>query len=77
VDLNDKLKGRRLGRVLTLMGKITREQAHEALNIQGAKREAGASKRLGEILVDLGYVTNEDVLSALAYQARDELLRDE
>ena len=33
-----ELKGRRLGRVLTKMGKVTREQVHEALAIQQQQR---------------------------------------
>jgi hypothetical protein len=33
-----ELKGRKLGRVLTKLGKVTREQVHEALEIQKTKK---------------------------------------
>ncbi len=61
-----QLKGRKLGRVLTKLGKVTREQVHEALAVQ---KEQGSKKKVGEILVDLGYVTPRDVQEALAGQA--------
>jgi hypothetical protein len=32
-----QLKGRQIGRVLTKMGKITRDQVHEALKLQQAQ----------------------------------------
>jgi type IV pilus assembly protein PilB len=64
-----ELKGRRFGRVLTKLGKVTREQVHEALNVQKARREKGQKKPIGEILVELGYITNNDILEALAGQA--------
>jgi nicotinamide-nucleotide amidase len=59
----ESLVGRPLGRVLTKMGKVTREQVIEALSIQ--KRKGGL---IGEILVKLGYVSVEDVLFAVAAQ---------
>jgi len=59
-----ELKGRRLGRVLTKMGKVSRDQVHEALEIQKTKTE-----RVGRLLIELGYVTEEDVLQARAGQA--------
>jgi type IV pilus assembly protein PilB len=59
-----ELKGRRLGRVLTKMGKVSRDQVHEALEIQKTKKE-----RIGQLLIGLGYVTEEDVLAARAGQA--------
>src|SRR5689334_10423656 len=59
----DQLQGRPLGRVLTKMGKVTREQVVEALNFQ--KSKGGA---LGRILIDLGYVKEVDVNFALAAQ---------
>ena len=55
--------GRPLGRVLTKMGKVTREQVVEALNAQ--KSRGGL---VGEVLVRLGYVTAADVDAALAAQ---------
>ena len=62
-DLNE-LKGRRIGRILTKMGKATRDQVNEALALQEQKRAP-----LGQLLVELGYVTHDDVNLALAAQA--------
>ena len=59
-----ELKGRKLGRVLTKMGKITREQVHEALEVQKVRKAP-----IGQILTELGYVTSRDVQEALAGQA--------
>ncbi len=59
-----ELKNRKLGRVLTKLGKVTREQVHEALAVQKQRK-----KMIGELLVELGYVTERDVLEALAGQA--------
>ena len=56
-------KGRRIGRILTKMGKVTREQVHEALDMQTQRRVP-----LGQLLVELGHVTQEDVNEALAAQ---------
>ena len=74
------LKGRKLGRVLTKMGKVSREQVHEALAMQ----QDQPTRKVGELLVDLGYVTEADVRSALAGQAgieqislRDREISDE
>ena len=64
-----ELKGRRFGRVLTKLGKVTREQVHEALNLQKSRREKGQKKPLGELLVELGYIKPNDILEALAGQA--------
>jgi type IV pilus assembly protein PilB len=51
-------------RVLTKMGKVTREQVHEALAVQKTKKS-----RIGELLVELGHCTKTDVSAALAGQA--------
>ncbi len=59
-----ELKGRRLGRVLTKLGKVTREQVHEGLALQRTRKEP-----IGALLVGLGYITEIDVLEALAGQA--------
>ncbi len=59
-----ELQGRRLGRVLTKMGKITRDQAQEALELQKQKRAP-----VGQLLVELGYCSHDDVNFALAAQA--------
>src|SRR5687768_1109026 len=64
----DQLQGRPIGRVLTKMGKVTREQVVEALTFQ--KSKGGA---LGRILIDLGYVKESDLNIALAAQKGYEL----
>ena len=64
-----ELKGRPIGRVLTKMGKVNREQVVEALDFQ--KRKGGA---LGRILIDLGYVKETDLNFALAAQRGYELI---
>ncbi|HVZ95195.1 MAG TPA: ATPase, T2SS/T4P/T4SS family [Phycisphaerales bacterium] len=58
-----ELKGRKIGRVLTKLGKVTREQVHEALEIQKTRKAP-----LGQLLVELGYITSRDVQEALAGQ---------
>ncbi len=60
-----ELKGRKLGRALTKMGKVTREQVHEALAIQ----QQNPGRKIGQVLIELGYVTEADVQEALAGQA--------
>ena len=52
----DQLQGRPIGRVLTKMGKVTRDQVVEALTFQ--KSKGGA---LGRILIDLGYIKETDL----------------
>jgi len=65
-----ELKGRRIGRVLTKMGKVTREQVHEALAVQAKrKQEKGQVVPIGQLLIEMGHVTADDVLGALAGQA--------
>ena len=59
-----ELKGRKLGRVLTKMGKVTREQVHEALAVQKTRKV-----KIGQLLVELGYCTEDDVRRAVAGQA--------
>ncbi len=59
-----ELKGRRLGRVLTKMGKVSREQVYEALKIQKERKAP-----IGKLLTELGYVVERDVQEALAGQA--------
>ena len=58
-----ELKGRPIGRILTKLNKVTREQVVEALDFQ--KRKGGA---IGRILVDLGYIKEPDLNFALAAQ---------
>jgi len=69
-----ELKGRKFGRVLVKLGKVTREQVHEALKAQ----QGQAGRKVGEILVDLGYIDEDDIRAALAGQAGIEqvVLRD-
>ncbi len=57
------LQGRRLGRVLTKMGKITRDQVQEALELQKKNRSP-----IGQLLIELGYCSHDDVNMALAAQ---------
>ena len=59
-----ELKGRKLGRVLSKMGKVSREQVHEALEIQKTRKVP-----IGQLLVELGYCTQKDIAAALAGQA--------
>ena len=59
-----ELKGRKLGRVLTKLGKVTRERVHEALAVQKTRKVP-----IGQLLVELGYCTQRDVQEALAGQA--------
>jgi len=56
-------KGRPLGRILIKMGKVTRQQVHEALGVQKAKRGP-----IGQILIDLGHIKDPDLQFALAAQ---------
>ena len=61
-----ELKGRKLGRVLTKLKVVTREQVHEALAVQKGRTN---KVKIGEILTELGYCTALDVDRALAGQA--------
>ncbi|MBG80587.1 MAG: pilus assembly protein PilB [Phycisphaerae bacterium] len=69
-----ELKGRRFGRVLVKLGKITREQVHEALAVQRARKEKGESTKIGELLKALGYIDEMDILRAIAGQAGMEMV---
>jgi type IV pilus assembly protein PilB len=59
-----EMKGRKIGRVLTKLGVVTREQVHEALEVQKTKKS-----KVGELLVELGYCSQRDISAALAGQA--------
>ncbi len=59
-----ELKGKKIGRILTKMGKVTRDQVHEALAVQKTRKVL-----LGQLLTELGLVTAKDVAEALAGQA--------
>ena len=63
-----ELKKRKLGRVLTKLGRVTREQVHEALTKQ-REQQPGDRQLIGEILVGMGLVSERDVQEALAGQA--------
>jgi type IV pilus assembly protein PilB len=59
-----ELKGRKLGRVLSKLGVVTREQVHEALAVQKTRKVP-----IGQLLIELGYAKERDVAAALAGQA--------
>ena len=65
----EELKARPIGRVLTKMGKVSREQVVEALEFQ--KKKGGA---LGRILIDLSYINSADLNIALAAQRGYQLV---
>ncbi|MEE2720116.1 MAG: ATPase, T2SS/T4P/T4SS family [Planctomycetota bacterium] len=69
------LKGRRFGRVLTKLGKITRDQVHEALKIQRSRRDKGERDLVGKILLEMGYIEELDILEALAGQSGMQFVR--
>ena len=61
----EKLKGRRLGKILWRLGRVTEEQLKQALVAQ----QRGNKGLLGEILVEMGLCTADEVRAALAAQA--------
>jgi type IV pilus assembly protein PilB len=61
-----ELKQRKIGRILTKLGKVSRETIHEALAIQQSRQ---VKVLLGQLLVELGHITQRDVAEALAGQA--------
>lgn len=58
------MKGRKLGRVMGRLGKVSREQVHEALSVQKTR-----PVKIGQLLVELGYCTQRDVDEGIAAQA--------
>ncbi len=61
-----ELKGRKLGRVLTKLGKVTREQVHEG----GCAIQKTRKAPIGQLLVELGLLhPAHDINEALAGQA--------
>ena len=76
-DVASQLKGRRFGRVLTKLGKITRDQVHEALRVQRARKDKGDRDLIGQILIELGLIDEFDVLEALSGQAGMRFVRFE
>ncbi len=63
IDLAE-LKGRKLGRVLTKLGKVSREQVHTALEVQKTKKAP-----VGQLLIELGFCSANDIAEGLAGQA--------
>jgi len=63
IDLAE-MKGRKLGRVLTKLGKVSREQVHEGLAAQKIKKGL-----IGERLVEMGFCSSKDISEGLAGQA--------
>ena len=64
-ELLKNVKGSRIGRVLRKLGYVTREQVHEALQLQeGAKK----GQRVGEILISMGLLDEDKLETALAAQ---------
>ncbi|MBN2209880.1 MAG: Flp pilus assembly complex ATPase component TadA [Sedimentisphaerales bacterium] len=61
----EQLKGRPLGRVLIKMGKLTRENVHQALKMQ---KESVRSMPIGQILLNMGLINEKDLNLALAFQ---------
>lgn len=61
-----ELKGRKIGRVLTKMGVVTREQIHQAIGVQKGRT---TKVKLGQILIELELCTQNDIDRALAGQA--------
>src|SRR5262249_6289319 len=66
----DQLQGRPIGRVLTNMRKVTREQVIEALGYQTthSRPEHRPRPLLGEVMVTLGFIQPADIIAALAAQ---------
>jgi type IV pilus assembly protein PilB len=64
----DQLKSRPLGRVLIKMGRLTREQVHQGLDVQREQRAKGVNTPIGQILVDMGLISDKDRNLALAAQ---------
>ena len=58
-----ELKGRKLGRVLTKLGVVTREQVHEAISIQKSRSQ---KVKIGQLLIELEYAEQPDIDRALA-----------
>ena len=62
-----ELKGRKIGRILTKLGRVSREQVHSALELR-ANDPTKIKKKLGELLIDLGLIDSHDLAVALAGQ---------
>ncbi len=60
----EQLRGRNLGRVLTKMGVLTREQVHECLKVQQQR----PGTKIGQIFVEMGLIDQMQLQLALAAQ---------
>ena len=63
-----QLKGRRFGRILVKLEKLTREEVHEALGIQKRRASKGERTKVGAILLELGKITEQDILEVMSGQ---------
>ncbi len=70
----DQLKDRPLGRVLIKMGRLTREQVHQALAVQAQQKARHLNTPIGQVLVDLGMISQKDLNFALAAQRGFEVV---
>ncbi|MGE3182076.1 MAG: GspE/PulE family protein [Phycisphaerae bacterium] len=66
----EQLKNRPIGRILIKMGKVTRPQVSEALELQKQKRGP-----LGQLLIELGHLDESTLNQALAAQQGMEMIR--
>ncbi|MFM8874017.1 MAG: hypothetical protein ACKOJI_11835 [Phycisphaerales bacterium] len=66
-----ELAKRRIGRVLTKMGRVSKEDLEQALKMQQASHRG---KKVGAILMEMGKVTQRDIDIALAAQMGYEYL---
>ncbi len=62
-----ELKNRKIGRILTKLGRVSREQVHSALEAR-ASDPAKSKMKLGEFMIELGMISADDVAVALAGQ---------
>ncbi len=66
---DNDLKGRRIGRVLTKLGMVTRDQVQEGLALQEKRRAP-----IGQLLIELGYINADQLNEALAAQQGMEMV---
>jgi type IV pilus assembly protein PilB len=70
----DQLKDRPIGRVLIKMGRLNREQIHQALAVQAQQKAKKINTPLGQVLIELGMITERDLNFALAAQRGYEVI---
>jgi len=61
----EQLRSRPVGRILTKMGLVSREQVHEALKLQ---KERGGGVKIGQVFIEKGFITPDQLQVALAAQ---------